>query len=160
MQRRMSGLNRAGLEQAARTTLAASGSFAIAKFLALSEPHWAAISTIVVIESAVGTAFTVSRQRFLGTTLGAASGALLAVLVRPDWLAFAVGLFGLGLLCAAAHLDRAAYRFAGITLAIIVLAPLNRAAWLTATHRFIEVSLGIGVGLVITRVWPEREASR
>ncbi len=156
---RLPGLSRAGLEQAARTTLAASGSFAIAKLLALSEPHWAAISTIVVIQSAVGAALTVSRQRFLGTALGAASGAMLAALVRPDWLAFAVGLFALGLLCAAARLDRAAYRFAGITLAIIVLAPLNQQAWLTATQRFIEVSLGIAVGLAITQVWPERGSS-
>jgi uncharacterized membrane protein YccC len=157
---RLSRLNRSGLEQAARTTIAASVSFAIAKALRLSEPHWAAISTIVVILSAVGAAFTVSRQRFLGTAMGAAAGALLAMWLGTGLLAFAVGVFGLGLVCAVARLDRAAYRFAGITLAIIVLAPLNQPAWVTAIQRFIEVALGIAVGLAITRVWPERGVLR
>lgn len=160
MHSRLPELTRDGVERAARTTIAAAASFAIAKALGLSEPQWAAISTIVVILSAVGAAFTVSRQRFLGTALGAAAGALLAMGLGSGLLAFAAGVFGLGLVCAVARLDRAAYRFAGITLAIIVLAPLDQPAWVTAMHRFIEVSLGIAVGLAITRVWPEHGGAR
>jgi hypothetical protein len=53
---------------------------------------------------------------------------------------------------------RAAYRFAGITLAIIRLIGRDRAPWVAAIHRFVEVSIGIAVGLVITALWPEREA--
>ena len=30
-------------------------------------------------------------------------------------------------------------------------------AWETAFHRFAEVSVGIGVALILTVVWPERE---
>jgi uncharacterized membrane protein YccC len=72
-------------------------------------------------------------------------------------IAFAVGLVGLGLLCALLHLDRPAYRFAGITLAIIVLVPPAEPAWRMALHRFVEVSVGIAVGLAATKVWPERD---
>ncbi len=147
------------LEQAVRTTIAATASFALAKVLGLREPHWAAISTIVVILSALGTEMTVSRQRFLGTAMGATAGALLAVGLGPGLLAFAVGMFVLGMVCAVARLDRAAYRFAGITLAIVVLAPVKEPGWLTAAHRFVEVSLGIAVGLAIAKAWPERGES-
>jgi len=52
---------------------------------------------------------------------------------------------------------RAAYRFAGVTLAITMLIARDRPAWVVAEHRFIEVSVGIAVGLVLTAVWPLRE---
>jgi hypothetical protein len=32
-------------------------------------------------------------------------------------------------------------------------------AWQIAFHRFAEVSIGIGVALVLTVVWPEREVA-
>jgi uncharacterized membrane protein YgaE (UPF0421/DUF939 family) len=70
---------------------------------------------------------------------------------------FGVAIFVLGLLCAALHLDRPAYRFASITLAIVTLIVRNQPAWKVATHRFFEVSIGIAVGLVMTALWPERE---
>ena len=57
-----------------------------------------------------------------------------------------------------ANRDRTAYRFAGTTLAIVVLASHERAGWVSALHRFVEVSIGIAVGLLIMAVWPEREA--
>jgi uncharacterized membrane protein YccC len=74
-------------------------------------------------------------------------------------LVFAIGVFVLGLLCAAAHLDRSAYRFGGVTLAIVLLVPRNAPAWQVAFHRFAEVSIGIAVALIFTLVWPEREAA-
>jgi len=57
---------------------------------------------------------------------------------------------------AAIRLDRAAYRFASITLAIVILASHGQRAWITAGHRFIEVAIGIAIGLVATAIWPER----
>jgi len=32
-------------------------------------------------------------------------------------------------------------------------------AWVVAFHRFAEVSIGIGVALLLAVVWPEREAT-
>jgi hypothetical protein len=65
----------------------------------------------------------------------------------------------LGLICASLHLDRAAYRFAGITFAIIALVAHSQPAWIIAAHRFFEVSIGIAVGLLITAAWPERQSA-
>ena len=52
-------------------------------------------------------------------------------------------------------LERNAFRFASITLAIIMLVPRVNSAWVIAVHRFVEVSVGIALGLVLTALWPE-----
>jgi uncharacterized membrane protein YgaE (UPF0421/DUF939 family) len=49
---------------------------------------------------------------------------------------------------------RGAYRFAAITLSIILLIAHTRVAWIVAWHRFAEVSLGIAVALTIALLWP------
>jgi hypothetical protein len=54
--------------------------------------------------------------------------------------------------------DRSAYRFGGITLAIVLLIPRPATAWAIAFHRFAEVSIGLGVALILTVVWPEKDA--
>jgi hypothetical protein len=57
-----------------RTAVAAVSSLLIARFLRLPESHWAPITTIVIMQSTLGAAWTVSKQRFAGTALGAAMG--------------------------------------------------------------------------------------
>jgi len=152
----LSGLNRETLEHAARSAVAAAVSLAIARLFRLPEPQWAAISTMVVTQSTLGAALTISGERFAGTALGAAAGALLGAYTGSNILVFGAAIFGLGLVCAVLHLDRAAYRFAGITLAIVSLVAREQTVWKIALHRFLEVSLGIAMGLAATAVWPER----
>lgn len=147
-----------GLEHPARTTVAAVASLVIAGAFRLPEAYWAAITTIVVMQSTLGAALKVSGQRFAGTALGAAAGALIAMYLPPTAIVFGGGMFALGIVCAVLNLDRAAYRFAGITLAIILLIGHDKAPWMEAIHRFVEVSIGIAVGLLITALGPERKA--
>jgi uncharacterized membrane protein YccC len=152
----LAGLNLQRAEHVARTTVAATVSFLVARAFGLPEAYWAAISTMVVMQSTLGAAWTISLQRLAGTVLGAATGALLATYFGPSVIAFSAGIIGMGLVCAMLHLDRPAYRFAGITLAIILLAARTHPA-LAAIHRFFEVSLGIAGGLLVTALWPERQ---
>jgi uncharacterized membrane protein YgaE (UPF0421/DUF939 family) len=151
------GLNRQALEHAGRTTAAATVSLAIARLFHLPEAQWAAISTMVVTQSTLGAALAIYGEGFAGTALGVTVAALLATYPGSGLLAFGLGIFLLGLICLALRLDRAAYRFAGIALAIVMLVTRDRTAWIIAVHRFLEVSLGIAMGLVITALWPERE---
>jgi uncharacterized membrane protein YgaE (UPF0421/DUF939 family) len=51
------------------------------------------------------------------------------------------------------------YRFGAITTAVVLLVPGTGPAWQFALHRFAEVSIGIGVALMLALVWPEREAA-
>jgi uncharacterized membrane protein YgaE (UPF0421/DUF939 family) len=137
----------------ARTAVAAAVSFLIARLFGLPEAYWAPITAIVVIQSTLGAALKISGDRFIGTLLGAIAGGLLSRYFPPVWWMFALGVFFLGMLCALLRLADS-YRFAGITLAIVMLIPHTAAAWIVALHRFIEVSIGILVGLAVTVMWP------
>jgi uncharacterized membrane protein YgaE (UPF0421/DUF939 family) len=142
-----------------RTTIAAIASLLIARLFKLPEAYWAAITTLVVMQSSLGAALTISWQRFAGSAIGAAAGALFATYFGSNTVMFGVGIFVMGIVCAALRLDKAAYRFAGITLAIIMLIAHSAPAWIVAVHRFIEVAVGIAVGLALTAVWPEDPAA-
>lgn len=149
-------LNRQSLVHSVRTAVAATVSLVVARVFRLPEAYWAAITTLIVMQSTLGAALTISWKRFAGTALGAIVGALVTTYSPPSAIAFGGVVLGIGLLSSALHLDRTAYRFASITLAIVMLVVRNKPAWVVATHRFVEVSVGIGVGLMLTAVWPER----
>jgi len=113
---------------------------------------------MVITQSSLGAAFAVSWQRFVGTFLGAAVGAIVASYFGPHALVFGTSLFILGMLRILTQSDSTAYRFGGVALAIVLMVPRTGPAWQIALHRFIEVSIGIGVALILSVLWPEREA--
>jgi hypothetical protein len=90
---------------------------------------------------------------------GRVSGALEANVFGANLAAFAVAIVLIGLLSIAFHLEKTAYRYASITLAIIVLIPRSAPAWIIALHRFLEVSVGIIVALAVVALWPEHQVS-
>ena len=146
------GLTRASLLASARTAVAAVASLTISRSLRMPEFYWAPISTIVILLSTIDP-LTLAWQRFAGTALGAALGALIATYAHPNWLVYGVGLFICGILSSLLRVG-SAYRFAAIAMSIVVLIAHDRPAWVVATHRFIEVSVGIAVALLATIVWP------
>ena len=145
------------LVHSAWTGIAAVVSVLVAGLFRLPEAYWAPITTLVITQSSLGAALSVSEQRFIGTALGAAVGAIVASYFAPHMLVFGTSVFILGLLCAVARSDRSAYRFGGITLAIVLLIPRTGPAWQVAFARFAEVSIGIAVALFFAVVWPEKE---
>lgn len=141
---------------ALRTTVAAVASLLIGRLFRLPESYWAAITTIVVMQSTLGAAWTTSRQRLAGTAIGAFIGALFATYVGASVAAFGSGVLIAGIICALLHIERNAFRYAGITVAIVVLIAHTEPAWIIALHRFFEISIGIAVGLALTAIWPEK----
>ncbi len=148
-------VERKELVHSVQTTIAAVGSFLIARLFKLPEPYWAAITTMIVMQSTLGAALTISKRRLAGTALGATMGALFAMYAGKSVAAFGAAIFLSGVICAVLHMERSAYRYAGITLAIVMLVARTQPAWIIAFHRFIEISLGIAAGLLLTAVWPE-----
>jgi uncharacterized membrane protein YgaE (UPF0421/DUF939 family) len=142
------------LLDAARTTVAALVSLLLARILKLPEFYWAPISAIVIIQSTIDPR-TLAWQRFAGTALGAALGALIATFLPPTALVYAVAIFLCGVLCALLRF-RGAYRFAAITLSIVLLIAHQSPAWIVSWHRFVEVSVGIAVALAVAELWPSR----
>ena len=145
------------LEHSVRTAVAAMASLLVARFFRLPEAYWAPITTLVITQSSLGAAFSVSWKRFVGTALGALLGALVASHFPPNVFLFGACVLILGPLCALVRADRSAYRFGGVTLSIVLLIPRTSPAWQVAFHRFAEVSIGIGVALLFATVWPEGE---
>jgi uncharacterized membrane protein YgaE (UPF0421/DUF939 family) len=146
------------LVHSVRTAVAAMVSMLVAGLFRLPEAYWAAITTLVITQSSLGAALKVSGQRFVGTAIGAVVGAIVASHFGTHVSVFGACLFVLGLICASVRADRPAYRFAGITVAIVLMIPRAAPAWEVAFHRFAEVSIGIVLALIMAWVWPEREA--
>ena len=143
------------IEHAIRTAIGATISVLIARLVGLPEAYWAAIATLVVMQSSLGATVTLSIERIVATALGASVGAIEAYYFGANLFAFAIAVFLLGLVSHASRLEKTAYRYASITLAIIVLIPRTAPAWATALHRFTEVSVGILVALAMVAVWRE-----
>jgi uncharacterized membrane protein YgaE (UPF0421/DUF939 family) len=145
------------LLDAVRTTVAAVLAMLLARLLKLPEFYWAPISAIVIIQSTIDPK-TLAWQRFAGTALGAALAAVIATLSPASpakaWV-YAGAIFVCGLLCVLLRF-RGGYRFAAITLSIVLLIAHTSAAPIVAWHRFIEVSVGIAVALAIALLWPIR----
>jgi uncharacterized membrane protein YgaE (UPF0421/DUF939 family) len=146
-------VNRASVLDSVRTAFAAVAAMLLARLLKMPDYYWAPISAIVIIQSTIPPR-TLGWQRFVGTALGAVLGAALATFFRPSAVVYALGILLCGVLAWSLHVG-GAYRFAGITLSIILLIPRTRAPWITGWHRFLEVSLGIAVALAVTTVWPQ-----
>ncbi len=145
-------LTREALINSLRAAIATVLSLLLARSLKLPEFYWAPISTIVILLSN-SNPLKLAWQRFAGTALGAVLGALVASFFPPNWIVYAAAIFVCGLLCSLLRLG-SAYRFAAITLTIVLLITHTRPPWIVAVHRFVEVSLGIAVALLVAKVWP------
>jgi uncharacterized membrane protein YgaE (UPF0421/DUF939 family) len=124
----------------------------LARLLKMPEYYWAPISTIVIIQSTIPPR-TLGWQRFVGTALGAVVGVAMATFFHPTTLVYGLGVVLCELLAWMLRVD-GAYRFSASTVSIILLIPRARAPWITGWHRFLEVSVGIAVALVVATFWP------
>jgi uncharacterized membrane protein YccC len=151
--------NLPSITHAVRTAVAATVSVIIARLVQMPEAYWAAIATLVVMQSTLGATLTLSIERIVATAVGASVGALEANYFGANLVAFALAIILIGLLSFAFRLEKTAYRYASITLAIIILIPRSNPPWTIALHRFIEVSVGIIVALAVVALWPEHPPS-
>jgi uncharacterized membrane protein YgaE (UPF0421/DUF939 family) len=145
------GITRAALMNSLRTAVATVASLLLARSLDLPEFYWAPISTIVILLSTINP-LSHAWQRFAGTAIGAALGAFIATFFTINWMVYFAAIFVCGVLCALLRVS-SAYRIAAIALSIVLLITHGQPPWIVATHRFIEVSLGIAVALLITALW-------
>jgi uncharacterized membrane protein YccC len=150
--------NPSTLEHSARTAVAAVVSLLVARLFHLPEGYWASISTLIVMQSTLGATLPISARRLAGTAMGVIAGGFAAAYFPGNALVFGIAVFLLGILCAGFRVERSAYRYASVAVAIVTLVPRANPAWIIAVHRFVEVSIGIAVGLAITAFWPEHRS--
>jgi uncharacterized membrane protein YccC len=135
------------------STLAAVVSYVIARLFRLPEAYWAPMSALIVMQLTLSAAFPIAVQYVVGTAVGAAVGAVTDIYFHTSILTFGAAIVFVGLLCVALRVERSAFRYANITLVIVMLVPRSASGGLVALHRFFEVSIGIAVGLMVFGVW-------
>ena len=94
-----------------RTALAATVSVIIARLAQMPEAYWAAIATLVVIQSTLGATLTLSVERIVATGVGASVGALESNYFGANLAAFMLAIFFIGVLSFGFRLERTAYRY-------------------------------------------------
>ena len=141
---------------ATQTAIAVVISFLIARLFHLPEAYWAPMATLIVMQSTFTAALPISVQYFVGTAVGAVFGAVADTFFHRNLWAFGTAVFIMGLIGVVLRVERSAFRYASITLAIVMLVPRTTSvsARLVALHRFFEVSIGLAVGLVLVALWP------
>jgi len=140
-----------------RTAAAATVSVCVARLIGMPEAYWAAIATLVVMQSTLGATLTLSIERIVATALGASLGAVESTYFGSNLIVFALAILFLGILSFVLRLEKTGYRYASVTLTIIVLIPRTGPSWIIAGHRFLEVSIGIVIALAAVAIWEERQ---
>jgi uncharacterized membrane protein YccC len=144
---------------AAKTALAAALCWWLAMRFGLHEGYWGAITAIIVLQSNFGSTITASRDRLLGTLIGAVFGFSFSLFGTLPWnyiLAVLAAVAVCGLLG-----FRSSSRLAGVTITILMLVQKSGSHWILALDRVSEVVLGIIVALAVTTlVFPDRARLR
>jgi len=146
------------LIHSAKTALAAALCWWLATRFGLHEGYWGSISAIIVLQSNFGSTVSASRDRLLGTLIGAALGfsfSLFGVLPWNYILAVLLAIIICGLLGL-----RSSSRLAGVTITLVMLVKAG-SHWTLALDRVGQVLLGIVVALAVTTlVLPDRARLR
>jgi uncharacterized membrane protein YccC len=145
--------NLPSLSHAFRTMVAATISILLGRLVGLPEVYWAAIATVVVMQSPLGDTVPLAVERIVASALGASIAAIESTCFGANLFVFALAMLLLGLTSFVLRLEKVGYSYACITLMIIVLIPRAEAPWIAAAHRFAEVSLGILVALGVVAIW-------
>src|SRR5262249_7689974 len=133
-----------GLSAAATVT-----SYLIARLFGLPESYWAAIASLMTVQLTFNAALPIAVQYVAGTAVGAAVGALADTYFHSSVWVFAAAVVLIGLGCMALRVERSAFRYASITLVMVLLVPRPTSAPIVALHRFFEVTIGIAIGLTL-----------
>ncbi|HEV2728611.1 MAG TPA: FUSC family protein [Terriglobales bacterium] len=128
-------------------------SYLIARLFSLPEAYWAAIASLMTMQLTLSAALPVAVQYVAGTAAGAAVGAVTDIYFHASVWVFAAAVVLVGLACVALRIERSAFRYASVTLVIVLLVPRPTSAPIVALHRFFEVTIGIAVGLVLFAIW-------
>jgi uncharacterized membrane protein YccC len=147
------------LIHAAKTALAATLCWWLALRFGLHDGYWGAISAIIVLQSNFGATITASRDRILGTLIGALFGFSFSLFWWLPWN-YVLAVLAAMIVCGLLGL-RSSSRLAGVTITIVMLVQNTGSHWTVALDRVGEVFLGIVLALAVsTLVFPDRARLR
>ena len=144
----MLNISAANFRLAIRTAIAGCLAMYFASLMRMPQAYWAAISAMIVMQANLGAAVKQSWIRFAATAVGAAVSIPFIAYFGQSLIMFGLAVFVTVLLCTILHLEDG-LRLGAVTVAIILLIPHSGRAWAPAFNRFLEVSFGILIALVV-----------
>lgn len=162
---KLSSINSERVQHAMKTGIAVLLGLLIAKFFSFSNDQWLIIAILVVMcgQISVGGLLQKSYMRFLGTLLGALIAVSTLYLFGLNPVIIALVVYLATILFSYISTGQKTFSEAGtlgaVTVAIILInaAPTVHLAWM----RFIQISLGILIALIVSRfLWPQRAKDR
>jgi uncharacterized membrane protein YccC len=143
----------------AKTALAATLCWWLAMRFGLHDGYWGSISAIIVLQSDVGSTVSASRDRILGTLIGAALGFSFSLFGTLPWN-YILAVIAAVIVCGLLGL-RNSSRLSGVTITIVMLVEKAGPRGSLALDRVSQVVLGIVVALAVsTLVFPDRARLR
>ena len=147
-----------------KTALAATLCWWLALRFGLHDGYWGAISAIIVLQSNFGATISASRDRILGTLIGAALGFSFSLFGTLPWN-YILAVFAAMVICGLLGF-RSSSRLAGVTITIVMLVQSSSHTAI-ALDRVLQVVLGILVALAVEyagyfltgRGWPSATVS-
>jgi len=147
------------LIHASKTALAAALCWWLATLVGLHDGYWGSITAIIVLQSNFGATITASRDRILGTLIGAIFGFAFSLFGVLPWN-YILAVLAAVIVCGLLGL-RSSSRLAGVTITIVMLVQSGSSHWRLALDRVGEVMLGIVVAIAVsTLVFPDRARVR
>ena len=147
------------LIHATKTALAAGLCWWLAMRFGLHDGYWGAISAMIVLQSNFGATITASRDRLLGTLIGAVLGFGFSFVGALPWNYLAAVILAITI-CGLLGF-KSSSRLAGVTITIVMLVQHGGSHWTIALDRVAQVALGIVVALgVSTLIFPDRARLR
>jgi len=140
------------LGHAARMLTACALASSVSRMFGLPEGFWSLITVFIVTQPDLPGTVAASRNRIIGTLVGAACGAL-AILGRehglPTLPLYAIGIVPLVLLTAAWQ----TLRLSCITFTIVLFVPASGSAFMLPMQRVAEIVIGTLSALFVSLVW-------
>ncbi len=128
--------------------VSAATAYGIAVGMGLPRNYWAILSVIVVLQSGLLATLSMAVVRVGGTSVGAAIGGYLSIVITAPW---AVGLLVAGLVggaLAVRNANRAVYVVFLTPFVLVVLSIAYPAGWSLATDRILDTLVGGSVALL------------
>ena len=141
-------LEASGWRHVVRVGLAAAFCYELTRWLGLGEGWWAAISSIVVLQSEIANTLQSCKDRLIGTAIGALLGWPVSIFWHGNVVIYALAVCLVVLLCNLLRLGNAG-RLGAVALTVIVLIHFEMSPMRAALSRFFEVALGIVVALIV-----------
>jgi uncharacterized membrane protein YccC len=149
---------RAHLWHSVRILVACGLAYGAAKLIGLREEYWALVTAVVVTQPGLHETLSASRDRVLGTLIGALVG--LAVIAAGQWGASTLALFWVAMIpLSILTAIKPSLRMGCVTLIIVVLVPATGSPFARPFERIIESLLGVLVSIAVCAVTPGQQKS-